>query len=99
MRCCLVWYEQYVELWKSCETRKLVVTPKEKRKSRGCDPVEGDVIVVEQGGLHEFMLQDIQPLDELDALNKKAENSCESCPEDARMGMSNVKKKPHGRRR
>jgi cell fate regulator YaaT (PSP1 superfamily) len=102
LRCCLVYeYEQYVEARKLLPKRgKLVVTPKGNGKVVDVVPLKGDVIVeLEQGGQHEFMLQDIQPLEELDALKKKAENSCENCPEDARMGMSKEKKRPHGSRR
>lgn len=103
LRCCLVYeYEQYVEARKQLPKRgKLVITPKGNGKVFDVNPLKGTVMVeLEQGGQHEFMRQDLQPLEELEALQKKADNSCENCPEDdIRMAMSKGKKKPHGRSR
>jgi len=102
LRCCLVYeYEQYVEARKQLPKRgKLVITPKGNGKVIDAIPLKGAVLVeLEQGGQHEFMKQDIQPLEELEALQKKADTSCENCPEDTRMGLSKGKKKPHGRAR
>lgn len=102
LRCCLVYeYEQYVEARKQLPKRgKLVITPKGNGKVLDVMPLKGAILVeLEQGGQHEFIQQDIQPLEELEALQKKAENSCETCPDDTRRGMSKGKKKPHGRSR
>jgi cell fate regulator YaaT (PSP1 superfamily) len=102
LRCCLVYeYEQYVEARKQLPKRgKLVVTPKGNGKVLDVVPLKGAVLVeLEQGGQHEFMQEDIQPLEELEALKKKADDSCENCPEERRPGMSKGKKKPYGRAR
>ena len=100
LRCCLVYeYEQYVEARKVLPKRgKLVVTPKGNGKVLDVNPLKGAVIVeLEQGGQHEFLQQDLQPLEELEALKKKADTSCDNCPEDTRPVMIKGKKKPHGR--
>ncbi|MGE5122994.1 MAG: stage 0 sporulation family protein [Acidobacteriaceae bacterium] len=102
LRCCLVYeYEQYVEARKILPKKgKMVATPKGSGRVVDVLPLKGDVMVeLEQGGQHEFGLQDIQPLEELEALKKKAESSCENCPEETRVGMNKTKKRPHGRRR
>ena len=102
LRCCLVYeYEQYVEARKLLPKKgKLVVTSKGNGKVVDLFPLKGDVVVeLDQGGQHVFAIQDIQPLDELEALKKKAETSCEGCPEEIQVGMSKMKKRPHGRRR
>jgi cell fate regulator YaaT (PSP1 superfamily) len=107
LRCCLVYeYENYVEARKQLPKRgKLVVTPRGNGKVLDVNPLKGEVLVeLEQGGMHEFMQQDLQPLDELEALKKKADGSCENCPEDTRPvdrrpDMRREKKKPHARPR
>ena len=107
LRCCLVYeYEHYVEARKSLPKRgKLVVTPRGNGKVLDVVPLKGAVLVeLEQGGLHEFLQQDLQPLEELEALKKKADGSCENCPEDTRPvvkqpDMRRGKKKPHARSR
>ncbi len=100
LRCCLVYeYEQYVEARKHLPKRgKLVVTPKGNGKVIDVNPLKGAVMVeLEQGGQHEYMKEDIQPFDELEALKKKAEDSCENCPDQNQTGMNRGKKKPYGR--
>jgi cell fate regulator YaaT (PSP1 superfamily) len=102
LRCCLVYeYEQYVEARKLLPKRgKMVITPRGNGKVLDVAPLKGAVLVeLEQGGQHEFMQQDLQPLEELEALKKKADNSCENCPEDTRPVMKKGKKQPHGRPR
>jgi cell fate regulator YaaT (PSP1 superfamily) len=102
LRCCLVYeYEQYVEARKQLPKRgKLVVTPKGNAKVLDVNPLKNAVFVeLEQGGQHEFMRDEIQPLDELEALKKKADDSCENCPEEKQSGIQKGKKKPHGRPR
>ncbi|MFZ0534741.1 MAG: regulatory iron-sulfur-containing complex subunit RicT [Anaerolineales bacterium] len=102
LRCCLVYeYEQYVEARKQLPKRgKLVITPRGNGKVLDVAPLKGTVLVeLEQGGQHEFMQEDLQPLDELEALKKKADNSCENCPEDTRPVMKKGKKQFHGRPR
>jgi cell fate regulator YaaT (PSP1 superfamily) len=102
LRCCLVYeYEQYVEARKQLPKRgKLVITPRGNGKVLDVAPLKGTVLVeLEQGGQHEFMQEDLQPLDELEALKKKADNSCENCPENTRPVMKKGKKQFHGRPR
>jgi cell fate regulator YaaT (PSP1 superfamily) len=102
LRCCLVYeYEQYVEARKALPKRgKLVVTPRGNGKVIDVNPLKGAILVeLEQGGQREFMQQDLQPLDELEALKQKADSSCENCPEDTRPAMKKAKNRPHGRQR
>jgi len=102
LRCCLVYeYEQYVEARRQLPKRgKLVVTPKGNGKVLDVAPLKGSILVeLEQGGQHEFMPQDIQPLEELEALKKKADDSCENCPEEKHPGVNIGKKKHYGRPR
>jgi len=102
LRCCLVYeYEQYIEARKQLPKRgKLVVTSKGNGKVIDVNPLKETILVeLEQGGQHEFFRQDIQPLEELDALQKKVENTCEKCPEDSNVNMKKGKKKPYGRNR
>jgi cell fate regulator YaaT (PSP1 superfamily) len=102
LRCCLVYeYEQYVEARKQLPKRgKLVITPRGNGKVLDVVPLKGAVLVeLEQGGQHEFMQEELQPLEELEALKNKTDNSCDNCPEDTRPVMKKSKKKPHGRPR
>ncbi len=100
LRCCLVYeYEQYVEARKTLPKRgKMVVTPRGNGRIVDVVPLKGAVLVeLEQGGQHEFLPQDLQPLEELEALVSKADSSCENCPQDTRPVVRKGKKKPHGR--
>jgi cell fate regulator YaaT (PSP1 superfamily) len=102
LRCCLVYeYEQYVEARKQLPKRgKMVVTPKGNGKVLDVSPLNETVLVeLEQGGQHEFIREDIQPLEELEALKKKADDSCENCPDDTSVAMRKKKKKIYGRNR
>jgi cell fate regulator YaaT (PSP1 superfamily) len=102
LRCCLVYeYEQYVEARKNLPKRgKLVVTPRGNGKVVDVNPLKGTVYVeLEQGGQHEFMHDELQPFEELEALKIKADTSCDNCPEDTRPVISKGKNKPHGRPR
>lgn len=102
LRCCLVYeYELYVEARKRLPKRgKLVVTPRGNGKVVDVNPLMGEILVeLEQGGKHEFLKEEIQPLEELEALKKKADNSCENCPEPRRPAKRKGKKKPHARSR
>jgi hypothetical protein len=56
-------------------------------------------VELEQGGQYEFAQQDIQPFDELEALKKKADDSCENCPDEKHTGIDRGKRKPHGKPR
>jgi cell fate regulator YaaT (PSP1 superfamily) len=107
LRCCLVYeYEQYVEARKTLPKRgKLMITPRGNGKVVDVVPLKGAVIVeLEQGGTHEFMQDELQPLEELEALKKKTGEPCENCPEDTRPIVKQFesrrgKKRPHARPR
>lgn len=102
LRCCLVYeYEQYVEARKQLPKRgKMVVTPRGNGKVIGVNPLLRVVLVdLEQGGHHEFEHQEIQPLEEYEALKNKADGSCEDCPESTHPGGKKRKRRPHGRSR
>ena len=84
LRCCLVYeYEQYVEARKQLPKRgKRVVTPMGEGRIVDVLPLKLAVMVeFEPGVLHEFMRDDLQPAEELEALRQKAEAPCEKCPE------------------
>jgi cell fate regulator YaaT (PSP1 superfamily) len=102
LRCCLVYeYEQYVEARQVLPKRgKLVVTPRGNGKVLDVNPLKGAVLVeLELGGQHEFMHEDLQPMEELEALKKKVDASCENCPDDTRPEMKRGRKKLRGRPR
>ncbi len=107
LRCCLVYeYELYVEARKQLPKRgKLVVTPRGNGKVLDVEPLKGAVIVeLEQGGQHEFMQDELQPLEELAALQNKANEPCEGCPPGTIQAVQRPenkrgKKKMHGRPR
>ncbi|MGQ0603969.1 MAG: PSP1 domain-containing protein [Anaerolineales bacterium] len=83
LRCCLVYeYEQYVAARKLLPKRnKVVLTPKGKGKVVDVNPLKESVWVDIQEGegwrTYEFMKADIQPSDELEALQKKANSPCD----------------------
>jgi cell fate regulator YaaT (PSP1 superfamily) len=80
LRCCLVYeYEQYAEARKTLPKRnKRVGTPQGEGKVIDVYPLKQTVIVELVTGVHqEFASEDIQPLDELEALRKKAQEPCE----------------------
>ncbi len=100
LRCCLVYeYEQYIEARKQLPKRgKLVITPKGNGKVIDVVPLKGGILVeLETGGLHEFLMADIQPAEEFEALKKKADENCENCPEPTKPPMNTGKRRPHGR--
>jgi cell fate regulator YaaT (PSP1 superfamily) len=102
LRCCLVYeYEQYIEARKQLPKRgKLVVTSKGNGKVIDVNPLKETILVeLEQGGQHEFLREEIQPMEELEALQKKVESPCETCPDDSSVSMKKGKKKSYGRNR
>lgn len=107
LRCCLVYeYEQYVEARKQLPKRgKLVVTPRGNGKVLDVVPLKGTIIVeLEQGGIHEFLQDDLQPLEEFEAIKKAAVEGCDNCPDNTQETVKKPeqrkgKKKPHGRPR
>jgi cell fate regulator YaaT (PSP1 superfamily) len=83
LRCCLVYeYEQYVAARKTLPKRnKYVLTPKGPGKVRDVNPLKETVFVEvmdgEQRRVFEFPKDDLQPTDELAALQAKAAKPCD----------------------
>ncbi len=80
LRCCLVYeYEQYVEARKQLPKRnKRVMTPNGEGQVYDTYPIKQAVLVeFDDGVRREFLLEQIQPMDELEALRKKAESPCD----------------------
>lgn len=78
LRCCLVFeYEQYVEAKKTLPKRgKRIGTPYGVGKVRDVRVLRESVVVDIDGEWHEVFQHEIEPLDELHALQKKAEAGC-----------------------
>lgn len=79
LRCCLVYeYEQYVEARRQLPKRnKLVSTPQGEGRVIDVFPLKETVLVeLDRGLQQEFPHADIEPLEELDALRKKAKAPC-----------------------
>jgi cell fate regulator YaaT (PSP1 superfamily) len=80
LRCCLVYeYEQYVEARKQLPKRgKRVVTPQGEGKVSDIYPLKGAIVVeLENGVAREFMKDEVQPWDELEALRQKSQAPCD----------------------
>jgi cell fate regulator YaaT (PSP1 superfamily) len=80
LRCCLLYeYEQYVEARKQLPKRnKEVGTPHGNGKVIDVFPLKDAVLVLVGETRHEVARADLQPLAEVDALQKKAEEPCRS---------------------
>ncbi|MGD0575583.1 MAG: regulatory iron-sulfur-containing complex subunit RicT [Anaerolineales bacterium] len=80
LRCCLIYeYEQYVQARQQLPKRgKRVATPRGEGKVVDVLPLRESVLVDlgEDLGAMEFSKADLQPLDELEALQKKANDPC-----------------------
>jgi cell fate regulator YaaT (PSP1 superfamily) len=81
LRCCLIYeYQQYVEARKKMPKRnKKVMTPYGEGKVVDSIPLKEAVLVRvpnEDNKLMEFPLEDLEPLEELEALKKKAKEPC-----------------------
>lgn len=79
LRCCLIYeYEAYVEARKLLPKRKKkVLTPKGEGKVVDVFPLKQTVLVMlEDEETEEFPVEQIEPLEELEALRKKAQNPC-----------------------
>jgi cell fate regulator YaaT (PSP1 superfamily) len=80
LRCCLVYeYEQYVQARKTLpKVKKKVVTPMGEGKVIDVLPLKQAVVVrFEDGKRAEFLKHEIEPYDELKALEKKANGPCD----------------------
>ena len=78
LRCCLVYeYEQYVEAKKTLpKAGKVIGTPYGEGKVKDVRVLRDSVIVQINGEQHEVFRHEIEPLEELEALKKKAEAGC-----------------------
>ncbi len=79
LRCCLVYeYEQYVEARKHLPKRnKRIGTPMGQGKVVDVYPLQDAVLIyLDEGGLQTFKREDLIPLEELEALAKKAQEPC-----------------------
>lgn len=78
LRCCLVYeYEQYVEAKKQLpRVGKIIGTPHGEGKVLDQRPLRDSVMVLVGEEVHEVPRPQIEPLEELEALKKKAEAGC-----------------------
>ncbi|WP_420642486.1 PSP1 domain-containing protein [Candidatus Leptofilum sp.] len=78
LRCCLVYeYQQYVEARKTLpKPGKRVGTPHGEGKVRDVRVLRDSVLVHVNGEYHEVFRHELEPLEELEALKKKAEAGC-----------------------
>ena len=81
LRCCLIYeYQQYVEARKKMPKRnKKVITPYGEGKVVDAVPLKETVLVRvpdQDNKLMEFTLEELQPQEELEALQKKAQEPC-----------------------
>lgn len=78
LRCCLVFeYEQYVEAKKQLpKIGKRIGTPHGEGRVRDVRALRDSVVVDVKGERYEVFRHDLEPLEELEALKKKAEAGC-----------------------
>jgi cell fate regulator YaaT (PSP1 superfamily) len=79
LRCCLIYeYEQYVEARKGLPKRgKRVITPVGEGKVEDVFPLKQSVIVsLLDGSRNEYLISDLQPFEEYEALRQKAQQPC-----------------------
>lgn len=97
LRCCLVYeYEQYVEARKTLpKAGKRVGTPHGEGRVRDVRVLRDSVLVQIEGDYFEVFRHELEPLDELEALKKKAEAGCSKhegggCDCGAKRGSANA---------
>lgn len=78
LRCCLIYeYEQYVDAKKTLpKINKRVGTPYGEGRVKDVRVLRESVIVEVEGERYEVFRHDLEPLEELEALQKKAEQGC-----------------------
>ncbi len=78
LRCCLIYeYEQYVEARKKLPKRnKRIGTPVGEAKVIDVHPLQDAVTVYFEGERHTFKREELIPLDEWEALQKKSQEPC-----------------------
>lgn len=83
LRCCLIYeFQQYVEARKGMpKIKKRVITPKGEGRVIDLYPLKGSVVVqLDDGMRHEFPSEDLEPYEELKALQNKANAPCKNHP-------------------
>jgi hypothetical protein len=105
LRCCLIYeYEQYVEARKQLPKRnKEVGTPFGNGKVLDVLPLKDAVLVLIGDTVQEVARVDVQPLAEVEALEKKAETPCSgdhgcSCGAHKTAGGKKKKRKSHSQK-
>ena len=96
LRCCLIFeYELYVEARLQLPKRnKRVITPFGEGKVVDVSPLRGTVFVeIPEQGVREFSKDDLQPAQELENLEKKAQSPCPAGNEDCRKDSDRVERK------
>jgi cell fate regulator YaaT (PSP1 superfamily) len=91
LRCCLIYeYELYVEARQQLPKRnKRVITPQGEGKVVDVSPLRGTVFVeIPELGVREFPKDDLQPAQELENLEKKAQAPCPAGNEGCRGGTN-----------
>lgn len=97
LRCCLIYeYELYVEARLQLPKRnKRVITPVGEGKVVDVSPLRGTVFVeIPEQGVREFPKEDLQPAQELENLEKKAQAPCPAENEDCRKDSDRLERKP-----
>lgn len=80
LRCCLIYeYEHYVAARKQLPKRgKRVISPQGEGKVVDVFPLKDSALVdLGETGVHEFLREDLQPWDELEALRRKSQEPCD----------------------
>jgi cell fate regulator YaaT (PSP1 superfamily) len=79
LRCCLVYeYENYLAARKELPKRgKRVITPQGEGKVHYVNPITMSIVVeLPEIGKREYLREEVEPWDELEALRRKSQESC-----------------------
>lgn len=99
LRCCLVYeYENYLAARKELPKRgKRVVTPQGEGKVLNVNPITMSIIVeLNEIGRREYLRDEVEPWDELEALRRKSRESCQSKNGDCNCEKTNPEQSKHG---
>jgi cell fate regulator YaaT (PSP1 superfamily) len=96
MRCCLIYeYDTYVAARQQLPKRnKRVKTPQGEGKVVDVSPLSGRILVeIPEVGVREFEKDEVEPLEELEALKQKAQAGCEGGKADCQNNSGGEKKR------
>ena len=96
LRCCLIYeYETYVAARQLLPKRnKRVKTPQGEGKVVDVSPLSGRILVeIPEVGVREFEKEEVEPLEELEALKQKAQAGCEGGKADCQNASGGEKKR------